>query len=78
MTKPVTGCCGAKVRTWHSQGDERADEGFCQVCGEDLCSQCAAVFEAEGGYGDDGQGVRTKALCGACASAGFAICEEAV
>jgi hypothetical protein len=63
---PVTDCCGALIRTWHSQGDSRADEGFCLECNEELCSHCAAVWEVDGGYGDDGTQVRTFALCKTC------------
>ena len=60
----LTDCCGAKVRRQHDDG--RADEGFCSTCHEEVCSACAPVFEREDGYGDDGQGVRTFALCESC------------
>ena len=63
---PTTDCCGAPIRTWHSQGDARADEGTCRDCDAELCSHCAAVFEQEDGYGDDGTHVRTFALCHPC------------
>lgn len=66
---PVTACCGAPVRTWHGQGDTVADEALCRECGAETCSKCAASFEMEGGYGEDGQDVRTFATCRACALA---------
>ena len=67
----VTACCGAPVRSWHGQGDTVADEGTCHKCEVDLCSHCAAVFEVEGGYGPDGQGTRTFALCEPCDAARY-------
>ena len=60
----LTACCGAKVRQWHDDGG--ADEDSCRDCDAELCSHCAAVFEREDGYGDDGRGVRTFALCTDC------------
>lgn len=64
---PVTSCCGSKVRMWHDDGG--ADETLCNECGHETCSRCAASFSSEDGYDDDGQGVRTRAICQACAAA---------
>lgn len=64
---PVTSCCGFPVRTWHSQSDTVADETLCDDCGAYCCSRCAAAFSREDGYDDDGQGVRTHAICQSCA-----------
>lgn len=55
-------CCGAPL----DRGAGGAHEAFCSECGEECCSACAPIFEAEGGYGDDGQGVRTRAVCRDC------------
>lgn len=63
-SKQVTACCGAPVREWHNDGG--ADEDSCRDCDEELCSHCASVFEREDGYGDDGKGIRTFALCDSC------------
>lgn len=59
--KPLTGCCGARLRV-----DSTGGEGTCRDCDRELCSGCAGYYEAEGGYGDDGLGVRTFALCCEC------------
>jgi len=64
----LTDCCGAPV----DRGGGGAHQGFCQECAEELCSACAGVFESEGGYGDDGQGVHTRSICASC----FAEIEE--
>lgn len=60
----LTECCASPVRQWHDDGG--ADEGTCRDCDDAVCSKCAAVFEREDGYGDDGRGVRTFALCDRC------------
>jgi len=60
-----TECCGAALRTGPDQ-DSAADEGLCNTCGAELCSACAATWCREDGYGDDGQGVRTEAVCQSC------------
>lgn len=58
-------CCGAVLATLGYE--DGAYETLCDVCSKEVCSECAATFEAEGGYGDDGQGTRTHALCNECA-----------
>ena len=61
MTRRNADCCGARLADLGYE--DGAHETTCEVCGKDVCSECAAVYEAEGGYGDDGQGVRVHALC---------------
>ena len=57
-------CCGAVLADLGYE--DGAYQTLCDCCGEDVCSACAAEFEAEDGYGDDGRGVRVKAVCKAC------------
>ena len=67
MPTPIADCCASKVQTGPNDGGAR--EGTCRDCDDVTCSACAGVFESEGGYGDDGQQVRTFALCSSCYSA---------
>ena len=59
-----TACCNATLATLGYEDGAR--EVMCEDCGEDICSRCAAEYEAEDGYDDDGQGVRVHALCKGC------------
>jgi len=61
--RKTTDCCGAELA---DLGLDGAHETTCGVCGEDVCSACAATYEAEDGYGDDGRGVRVQAVCREC------------
>jgi hypothetical protein len=58
------GCeaCGAKL----DLGAGGEHETTCNDCDAPLCSGCAFGYSCEGGYGDDGQGVRTTAYCSTC------------
>ncbi|MEY4932963.1 MAG: hypothetical protein RLZZ403_1283 [Pseudomonadota bacterium] len=42
-------------------------ESLCDDCSVEVCDVCAAYFDREDGYGEDGQGVRTHCLCRPCA-----------
>ena len=55
----LTSCCGAT--------GERM-ESLCDDCSVEVCDVCAAYFDREDGYGEDGQGVRTHAKCDECAA----------
>lgn len=59
----ATECCGRRLAVGPHGGEHEAS---CRECERELCSGCAGVYECEGGYGDDGQGVRTFALCCEC------------
>jgi cytochrome c5 len=56
--------CGHRLQAGPDDGGSR--QTLCNDCGCDLCSRCAARFSAEGGYGDDGTGVRVFAICHMC------------
>jgi hypothetical protein len=66
MATPTTDCCAAKVQVGPHDGGAR--EGTCRDCDDTVCSACAGMFEQEDGYGDDGTGIRTFALCQSCYS----------
>lgn len=68
--QPYAACCGAPVRTWHSQGNShsRADVTLCRDCSNETCSKCSASWDVDGGYGEDGSEVRVFAVCQACAA----------
>lgn len=61
--------CGAALRDGPDQYETRADPGVCRECDEDICSWCAASYDVDGGYGEDGRDVRVRAICRACAVA---------
>lgn len=66
----MTTCCGVPDVSDHArQGDYGggAYETECDECSEPVCSSCAAWFDQDGGYGEDGQGFRTHATCRDCA-----------
>ena len=60
----TTDCCGAKEAMGPDDGGVHTT--LCRDCNEECCSGCAAVFDAEDGYGEDGRGVRVYALCVDC------------
>jgi len=61
----MTECCGAREQAGAHDGG--AVQAWCDGCHEITCSACAFEFSQEDGYGDDGRGVRTHALCRDCA-----------
>jgi hypothetical protein len=54
-------CCGIPIN-----GPDLGEEAECRDCDKAICTQCAAVLETEGGYGDYGLDARTKAICWTC------------
>jgi len=59
-----TDCCGAKVAAGPDDGG--AVQAYCRDCEEEVCSSCAGSWDVDGGYGDDGSGIRITAKCNAC------------
>lgn len=55
----ATDCCNVPIT-------QETQAGWCNRCEQDCCSHCAVTYEREDGYGDDGQEVRTKAICREC------------
>lgn len=63
--------CSATLAPFGPLGYEGPLEASCSeqlspTCPVEICSSCAAFFECEGGFGDDGQGVRRVARCQQC------------
>ena len=59
---PRSTCCDIVVFTPDTDGEEAE----CRDCSKTICTQCAAVLETTGGYGDDGMSTRTYAICWTC------------
>lgn len=59
MSKPSepSECCGAT---------DNPRETWCHGCHEQVCTSCAASWDEDGGYGEDGQQVRVFAFCKEC------------
>ena len=68
MTLPqprhTTECCGVRAIRW--QDDGGAYVTLCDECSEPTCSACAASFDQDGGYGENGQDFGTHATCRNC------------
>lgn len=61
---PTSDCCGKSLAM--DMDDGGVFMHSCRKCDSDLCSGCAALWEVDGGYGEDGREMRVYALCGDC------------
>ncbi len=68
---PACTNCNETLAPYGRKGYDGHATATCELqtsedCPVDICSACAALYEVDGGYDDDGRGTRSRARCFYC------------